>query len=53
MQDSKEPLGTGTPYPSSTSDQEGHRGKSHQDRVYCISRLGSSSLLITVYSEAN
>ena len=29
MQDSKEPLGTGTPYPLATSDQQGHRSKPH------------------------
>ena len=27
MQDSNDPLGTGTPYPLSTSGQQGHRSK--------------------------
>ena len=40
MQDSKEPLGTGTPYPLPTSDQQGQQGKSCQVRALCIWHLG-------------
>ena len=33
MQDNKDPLGTGTPYPLAATDQQGHRGKSHRVRA--------------------
>ncbi|KAF6236697.1 hypothetical protein HO173_004988 [Letharia columbiana] len=37
MQDSKEPLGTGTPYPSAASDQQGHRAKRTKiEELLCI-----------------
>ena len=53
MQDSKEPLGTGTPYPLTVSDQQGHRGKSHKVLALGISRLDFDLYLHKRCSEAD